>query len=125
MSSPLLVQNWPHGVCAIRWVRKLRQPHHLGVALRLALQLPARRELVDVAVNVDLQQQSRMVARPAGHFGHDAREAQRLQVQLVDEHLDHPDRVLLGDVIFQIFREQRALPPVRPLDKPLHPGPPS
>ena len=36
-----------------------RQPHHLDVALRLALQPPARRDLVDVAVDVDLQQQRR------------------------------------------------------------------
>jgi hypothetical protein len=64
-----------------------------------------------------------MLARPAGHLGHDAREAQHLQLQLVDEHVDHPDRVLLRDVILKVFREQRALTPVLPLDKPFHPRP--
>ena len=41
------------------------QPHQLDVALRLPLQPPARGDLVDVAVDVDLQQHRRVVGRPA------------------------------------------------------------
>ena len=40
------------------------QPHHLDVAPSLPLQPPARRDLVEVAVDVELQHQARMVARP-------------------------------------------------------------
>jgi hypothetical protein len=64
-----------------------------------------------------------MVARPPRRLRRDAFEAQALQVQLVDKDVDHPDRVLLGYVILKIFREQRALTPVRTLDEALHRDP--
>ncbi len=45
--------------------RKLAgQPHQLDVAARLALQPPARLHLVEIAVEIELQQRRRMIARP-------------------------------------------------------------
>jgi hypothetical protein len=38
----------------------------------------------------------------------------------VDEGIDHPDRVLLADVINRV-RQQRRLPPIRSFDEPPHP----
>jgi hypothetical protein len=38
----------------------------------------------------------------------------------VDEDLDHPNRVLLADVILQAVRQQRRLPPVFAIDEPMH-----
>jgi hypothetical protein len=35
--------------------------------------------------------------------------AQILQIQLIDEYIDYPHRVVLGDVIVQHFGKQRAL----------------
>ena len=97
------------------------QPHQLDVALGLPLQPPARRDLVDVAVDVDLQQQ-RPDDRPAARSPPASTpvEPQRPQVQLVDEHVDHPDRVLLRHVVIQILRKQNALPAILTLDEALH-----
>ena len=42
-----------------------------------------------------------MIRRPACCFGLRALEAQFLQIQLINKHIDYPYRVVLGDVIFQ------------------------
>jgi hypothetical protein len=98
----------------------LRQPHHLDIALALPLQPTARSDLVDVAIDVDLQQHAGMIRRPSGRLGHDAREPQNTQVQLVDEHIDHPYRVLVRYVFIQKFRKQDGLPTILTLDEALH-----
>jgi len=41
-------------------------------------------------------------------------------VQLLNERLDDPDLVLLGDKVVQIIRKQSALPPILPPEKALH-----
>ena len=61
-----------------------------------------------------------MVGRPARRLRHNAREPQRRQVQLVDEHVDHPDRVVLRHIVIQILRKQNALPAVLTLDEATH-----
>ena len=48
-----------------------RQPHHLNVAPGLALKPPARLDPVEIAVNVELQQDRRMIRRTAGDLGID------------------------------------------------------
>jgi len=68
----------------------LREPHHLDVALRLTLQTAARGDLVDVAIDVNLQHHRRVIGRAPGRLRHNPREPQRAQVQLIDEHVDHP-----------------------------------
>ena len=45
------------------------------------------------------------------------------KVQFIDEHIDHPDRVLLRHIIIQILREQNALPTVFTLNETLHHNP--
>src|SRR5476651_82283 len=97
-----------------------RQPHQLDVALALPLQPTARGDLVDVAINVDLQQHTRVIRRPSGRLRHDAREPQRPKVQLLNEHVDHPNRVLFRHIIIQIFRKQDGPPAVLTLDEALH-----
>ena len=42
------------------------------------------------------------------------------KVKLVDEHVDHPDRVLLRDIVIQIFWKQDGLTVVLTLDEALH-----
>lgn len=61
-----------------------------------------------------------MVGRPSRRLGDHTLEPQRSQVQLVDEDVDHPDRVLLGDVLLQVFRKQDPLPAILALDEALH-----
>jgi hypothetical protein len=45
-------------------------------------------------------------------------------MQFVEEHLDHSNRVLLVDVIFQTVREQCRLHPIFAIDEPMHRQPP-
>src|SRR6202022_4477064 len=73
------------------------------------LQPAARRDLVDVAVNVDLQQRARMIGWTPGRFWNHTVKAQRPEIQLIDKHVDHPHRVVLSNVVIQILGKQNAL----------------
>ena len=77
------------------------QPHQLDVAPRLPLQPPARLHAVQVAVDVELEQQRRMIGRPPRRRRDHAGEAERTQVELIDEDVDHSDRVLFGHVVVE------------------------
>src|ERR1700724_49982 len=83
----------------------------------LALQPAARRDLVDVAVNVDLQQRARMIGWTSGRFWNHTVKAQRPEIQLIDKHVDHPHRAVLSNVVIQILGKQNALPTVFTLDE--------
>jgi len=96
------------------------QPHQLDIALRFPFQPPARLQAVEVAIEVDLQQRRGMICRPACRRRCHPRKPQGSKVQFVDEDLDHPNRVLLADVILQAVRQQRRLPPVFAIDEPMH-----
>src|SRR3977135_1651829 len=84
------------------------------------LQPAARRDLVDVAVNVDLQQRARMIGWTPGRFWNHTVKAQRPEIHLIDKHVDHPHRVVLSNVVIQIFRKQNALSTVFTLDEARH-----
>jgi hypothetical protein len=66
-----------------------------------------------------------VIARPPRRRRLDALEAQSLQVQRVDEHLDRPHRVLVRHPGVQVLRKQDALTPILTLDEALHRQPPS
>jgi hypothetical protein len=55
------------------------QPHHLDVAAGLPLQPSARPHPVQVAVDVELEQDCGMIGRPAGRLGHDTVEPELTQ----------------------------------------------
>jgi hypothetical protein len=80
------------------------QPHQFDVPLGLPLQAPARRDAVEIAVKIDLQQRRWMVSRAPGGLGNDTVEAQCCQIQFVDERFNHPDRVVLRHVVIQAVR---------------------
>src|ERR1700704_3810984 len=84
------------------------------------LQPAARRDLVDVAVNVDLQQRARMIGWTSGRFWNHTVKAQRPEIQLIDKHVDHPHRVVLSNVVIQILGKQNALSTVFTLDEARH-----
>src|SRR5580693_8091514 len=91
----------------------------------LALQPAARRAMVDVAVNVDLQQRARMIGWTSGRFWNHTVKAQRPEIQLIDKHVDHPHRVVLSNVVLQILGKQNALYTVFTLDEARHLTPPA
>lgn len=97
-----------------------REPNQLDVSLSLPLESAAGLDAVQVPVDVDLQKRRRMVSRSACCLGFRTVEVERLQIQLVDEHVDDPDWVVLCDVIVQTFWKQNALGSVLTFDESLH-----
>jgi hypothetical protein len=78
-----------------------RQPHQFDIALRFALQAPARLHLVQVAVDVDLQQDCGVVRRSAGGRWLSTLKSERMQLQFVDEDVNDAHWVVLCDVVIQ------------------------
>src|SRR5260370_42164280 len=61
-----------------------------------------------------------MVGRPSRRRRRHPGKSQGGKVQFLDEDLDHPNRVLLADIIFQAVRQQRLLHPIFAIDEPMH-----
>jgi len=93
------------------------EPHHLNVAASLTLKPAARLNPIEITVNVELQQHRRMVRRPAGGLGINPAKPKLGQI-------NHANRIILANPIFQAFRKQCALAAVHPPNKALHPIPP-
>src|SRR5262245_37971389 len=64
-----------------------------------------------------------MVARPADIAWLDADEAELVEIEPIDEHVDRPNRVVLGDIVIEPRGEHRRLPPVDPFHKSSHRNP--
>jgi hypothetical protein len=88
-----------------------RQPPHeldqLDVSLCLSLQPTARLDPLQITVDVDLEQGPRTVGRSSCRLWLRTFEAQRLQIQLVDEDIHYPNRVVIRDVVLQALGKQR------------------
>src|SRR5688572_26810005 len=56
-----------------------REPHHLDVASGLALDVAARLDPIEIAIDVELQQHRRMIGRPTGRLGIDPAEPRSLR----------------------------------------------
>lgn len=61
-----------------------------------------------------------MVGGSARRRRRHALKTQALQIQLVDEDIDHPDRIILGHIIIETFGKQRRLPAVCTLNEAAH-----
>ena len=64
-----------------------------------------------------------MIAGPPRRLGNNALEPQSLKVQMVNEHVDHADRVVLRDIVIEIFWKQNALTTALTLDEATHRDP--
>lgn len=104
------------------WRQAAGQPHQLDIATRLSLKATAGRDAVQVAVDEELQQHSRMVARATGSGGHTTLETERRKIELLDEEVDDTDQVILADPVLQTIREKRDLVSVDAIDETCHPG---
>lgn len=96
------------------------QPHQLDVALALPLHASTGLDTVEVAVDIDLQQHSRVIRGAARQCRRQAIEAQSLQVKFADECVDHSDRVVLGDEVVKALWQQRNLVPIVTFNKSGH-----
>jgi hypothetical protein len=93
------------------------QPHHLAIAPGLTLQPAARLHPFEIAIDIELQKDQRVVRRPAGCLRIYPVEPKLSQIEFVDKNVDHPNRIVLADPVFHAFRKQRALPTIRPSTK--------
>ena len=65
-----------------------------------------------------------MVARPARVERLDASEAELVEIEPVDEHVDRTHGIVLRHVVVEQRREQCALPAIDPFHEPCHYSPP-
>jgi hypothetical protein len=86
-----------------------RQPDQFHITLGLAFQAAAGLYAVQIPVDVELQQRRGVIRGSTGRLGLCALKTHILQIQLINEYIDNPDRVVLSDVIVQHFGKQRAL----------------
>ena len=73
------------------------------------LQSPARPHPVQIAVDVELQQVARRIARTPRRLRFDPREPRARKVQPVDEGVDESNRIVGVDVIVHRLRQQQKL----------------
>src|SRR3954466_8165320 len=85
------------------------KPDHLDIAVSLGFQAPAGAGAVQIAVDVELQQISRRVARTTRRLRNRADKPKRRKVQPVDKCLDEPHRVVSSDVIVNRLRKKEHL----------------
>src|SRR6266478_4371312 len=62
-----------------------------------------------------------MVRGPAGDLGIDPAKPKLGQIEFIDEDVDHPNRVILANPVFQAFGKQRALSAIHALNEAPHP----
>ncbi len=101
-----------------------RQPHDLHVAPRLAFQPAARLQVIEIAVNLELQENRGMIRRPPRRRRIDADKTKLAEIQFINKDIDHPNRIITPDPVVQAFRQKCRLVAIRTLDKSLHPIPP-
>src|SRR5262249_39711703 len=98
-----------------------RQPHHLKVAPSLPLKPAARLNAIEIAVDVELQQDRWMIRGPASCLGSDPVKSQFRQIEFINKDVDHLNGIVLVDPVFQTLRKQRALPAICALNEAPHP----
>jgi hypothetical protein len=64
---------------------------------------------IEIAVNVELEQEAGMVRRAPCGFGHDTIKAQVSQIERIDKSVDDAHRVVLADPVVQAFGKQGGL----------------
>jgi hypothetical protein len=89
-----------------------QQPHDLDIASGLAFEPTARLHPVQIAVDVQLEEERGVIRWPASCFGIDPAEPKLGQIEFIDEDVDETNWIVLADPVFHAFRKQRALPTI-------------
>ena len=95
----------------------LSQPPQRHIPVRLLFQTTTRPQGIEIAVQLELQQSSRSIGRPARGSGCGALEAERRQVEVVDKGIEEPNGMLCGTIVVEPLREQDGFVAVRAVDK--------
>lgn len=77
------------------------QPHQFDVTLSFSFQSPTRLNAVEIAVDVDLQQDRGVVSRPAGVSWNSTVKTQGDQVEFVNEDVDYAHWVGIADIVVE------------------------
>ena len=80
------------------------QPHHLDIAARLTFQAATGLHPIEITVDVKPQKNCRMIGGPTRLLGDHTLKPQSMQVERLDERIDHMDRVVLAYPILQAVR---------------------
>jgi hypothetical protein len=96
------------------------QPDHLDIALAFPLQAPARRHAIEVAVDVELEHNTGVIAGSADVEWLHADKSELVEIETVDKHVDRSHRVILGHIVVERCRKKCALPAIQSFNKALH-----
>src|SRR5262249_34131672 len=78
------------------WSQAADQPHHLDIAARLMFQAATGLHPIGITVDVKLQKDCRMIGGPARLLGDHTLKPHAMQLERLDKHIDHMDRVVLA-----------------------------
>ena len=90
-------------------LQRPQQPDDLDVAMAFGFQAAARPHAVEIAVDVELEQIARRVARPARRLRLDPPEACLDEIEPIDEGVDEADGIVRADVIVHRFGQKQKL----------------
>jgi hypothetical protein len=99
------------------WCQLPRQPDQLDITLALTLKPAARRNPIEIAINVYLEQRRRMIARPPLCQRHKPTKAKLAKIKTFNKCVYRTNRIVLGYVVVKHCRKKCALAPVNPLHK--------
>jgi len=92
------------------------EPHDFDVAMRFPFQLTAGAYAVEIAIEVELQEITRVIRRSTGILENSMGETHLIQVKGVEECVDKANGAFLRDVIIESFREEGHLIPIETFD---------
>jgi hypothetical protein len=98
-----------------------QKPHQFHVAQSLALKPTTRLHPVEIAVDIELQQDRRVIRGPPSYLGSHPVKSQPGQIEFINKDVNRLNGIVLVDPIFQALWKQRALSAICALNKALHP----
>ncbi len=75
---------------------------------------------VEIPVDIELEQNRRMITRSACRQRLNSAKAQTTEIKFINEHIDDANRIILTNLIIQSFGKQCALAAVIAFNKTLH-----
>src|SRR5262249_37528632 len=91
--------------------------------MALALEPPARLHAIEIAVDVELEVDRGVIPRPSDVQRLAGPKAQFLQIKPAKDRIEAANRFILAAPVTEASRQQRQLPPIRPLNDPPHLSP--
>jgi len=78
------------------------------VALCLSLKTPTGLNAIEITVDVDLQEHCGVIGGPSRCCWLDAFKTQFAEIQFIDEHIDHSNRVGISNIVIEACRQQKC-----------------